>query len=62
MEIDGAALVGAFMEIERMMHSGETLTEMAVSDILTRFRSQQPGVLRRKVFETIGRATAPTAR
>ncbi len=52
MEIDGAALVGAFMEIERMMHSGETLTEMAVSDILTRFRSQQPGYFDES-FETI---------
>lgn len=52
MEIDGAALVGAFMEIERMIHSGETLTEMAVSDILTRFRSQQPGYFDES-FETI---------
>ncbi len=52
MEIDGAALVGTFMEIERMIHSGETLTEMAVSDILTRFRSQQPGYFDES-FETI---------
>lgn len=42
MEIDGAALVGAFMEIEKMMRQGEPLTELAVSGILTRFRSQQP--------------------
>lgn len=52
MEIDGAALVGAFMEIERMMSSGETLTELAVADILTRFRSQQPGYFDES-FETI---------
>ena len=42
MEIDGAALVGAFMEIEKMMRQGEPLTELALSGILTRFRSQQP--------------------
>ncbi len=42
MEIDGAALVGAFMEIEKMMRQGEPLTELAVSGILTHFRSQQP--------------------
>lgn len=52
MEIDGAALVGAFMEIERMMRDGETLTELAVSDILTRFRSQQPNYFDES-FETI---------
>lgn len=52
MELDGAALVGAFMEIERMMREGETLTELAVSDILTRFRSQQPNYFDES-FETI---------
>jgi Xaa-Pro aminopeptidase len=52
MEHDGAALVGAFMEMERMMAAGETLTELAVSDILTRFRSQQPNYFDES-FETI---------
>jgi Xaa-Pro aminopeptidase len=52
MEIDGAALVGAFMEIERMMTDGETLTELAISEILTRFRSQQPNYFDES-FETI---------
>ena len=52
MEIDGAALVGAFMEMERMMREGETLTELAVSEILTRFRSQQPNYFDES-FETI---------
>ncbi|MDE6528456.1 MAG: aminopeptidase P family protein, partial [Muribaculaceae bacterium] len=52
MEIDGAALTGAFMEIERMMRDGETLTELAVSEILTRFRSQQPNYFDES-FETI---------
>ena len=35
MEIDGAALVGAFMEIEKRMAEGTKLTEMNVADILT---------------------------
>lgn len=52
MEIDGAALVGAFMEIERTMRDGEPLTELAISDILTRFRSQQPNYFDES-FETI---------
>ncbi|MBD5224536.1 MAG: aminopeptidase P family protein [Bacteroidales bacterium] len=52
MEHDGAALVGAFMEIERMLNTGEELTELAVSDILTRFRSQQPYYFDES-FETI---------
>lgn len=40
------------MEIERMMKAGEELTELAVSDILTRFRSQQPYYFDES-FETI---------
>lgn len=52
MEHDGAALVAAFMEIERMMREGETLTELAVSEILTRYRSQQPHYFDES-FETI---------
>lgn len=52
MEIDGAALVRAFMEIERMMEAGEKLTEIAVAEILTRYRSQQPGYFDES-FETI---------
>jgi len=52
MEIDGAALVGAFMEIERMMKEEEPLTELAVSDILTHYRSQQPNYFDES-FETI---------
>ncbi len=52
MEIDGAALVGAFMEIEKMMRQGEPLTELAVSGILTRFRSQQPNYFDES-FDTI---------
>lgn len=52
MEIDGVALVGAFMEIERMMDAGEKLTEVGVAEILTRFRSQQPGYFDES-FETI---------
>lgn len=42
MEHDGAALVGAFMEIERRNSNGEPLTELEVADILTEYRSQQP--------------------
>ena len=52
MEHDGAALVAAFMEIERMMSEGETLTELAVSEILTRYRSRQPHYFDES-FETI---------
>lgn len=52
MEIDGVALVGAFMEIERKMAVGEKLTELAISDILTHYRSQQPGYFDES-FETI---------
>lgn len=52
MEHDGAALVAAFMEIERMMREGETLTELAVSEILTRYRSRQPHYFDES-FETI---------
>lgn len=52
MEHDGAALVAAFMEIERMMAQGEQLTELKISDILTRFRSQQPYYFDES-FETI---------
>lgn len=43
METDGVALVGAFMEIERRLQSGEELTELQVADILTEYRSKQPG-------------------
>lgn len=39
---DGCALVGAFMEIEKKVAAGERLTEMGISEILTRHRSQQP--------------------
>lgn len=42
MESDGAALVGAFMEIERRITTGESLTELDVADILTEYRSKQP--------------------
>lgn len=41
MEKDGAALVGAFMEIERRLRANERLTEIDVADILTEFRSRQ---------------------
>lgn len=41
MEKDGAALVGAFMEIEARLRDGIELTELDVADILTRYRSQQ---------------------
>lgn len=43
MEIDGAALVAAFMDIERMVAAGEPLTEIGVAELLTKYRSQQPG-------------------
>ncbi len=52
MEHDGAALVAAFMEMERMMKAGEKLTELAVAEILTRYRSQQPFYFDES-FETI---------
>lgn len=52
MEHDGAALVASFMEMERMMAQGEKLTELKVAEILTRFRSQQPGYFDES-FETI---------
>ncbi len=42
MERDGVALVKTFMEIERMLNAGETLTEIGVSDLATKFRRQQP--------------------
>ena len=42
MERDGAALVRAFMEIERIMAAGEPLTEIGVADILVKYRSAQP--------------------
>lgn len=42
MERDGAALVGAFMEIERRLADGTKTTEMDVAEILTRHRSKQP--------------------
>lgn len=41
MEKDGVALVGAFMEIERRLREGEELTEIAVAEILTEYRSKQ---------------------
>lgn len=42
MENDGAALVGAFMEIERRLRTGEPLTEMDVDALLIEYRSKQP--------------------
>ncbi len=60
MEIDGAALVGAFMEIEKMMRQGEPLTELAVSGILTHFRSQQPDYFDES-FDTIAGYGPPGA-
>lgn len=52
MENDGAALVGAFMEIEERMAKGIKLTELDVADILTKYRSQQPGYFEPS-FDTI---------
>lgn len=52
MENDGAALVGAFMEIEERMAKGIPLTELDVADILTKYRSQQPGYFEPS-FDTI---------
>lgn len=37
---DGVAMVYSLMEIERMVGSGETLTEIGVADILTKYRSR----------------------
>lgn len=42
MRKDGAALVGAFREIETKVASGTTVTELDVAEILTRHRSMQP--------------------
>ncbi|MDE6284070.1 MAG: aminopeptidase P family protein [Muribaculaceae bacterium] len=52
MEKDGVALVGAFMEIERRLATGEPLTELDVADILTEYRSQQELYIDES-FETI---------
>ena len=52
MENDGAALVGAFMEIEERMAKGIRLTELDVADIITKYRSQQPGYFEPS-FDTI---------
>ena len=52
MEKDGAALVGAFMEIERRLKEGVTLTEIDVADILTEHRSKQD-LYAGESFETI---------
>lgn len=40
MERDGVAMVKALMEIERMMQTGEKLTEMGIAALLTRLRSE----------------------
>lgn len=42
MRKDGAALVGAFREIETKVSGGKTVTELDVAEILTRHRSAQP--------------------
>ncbi|MDE5745164.1 MAG: aminopeptidase P family protein [Paramuribaculum sp.] len=42
MERDGVALVKSFMEIEKALATGITITEMDVADILTKHRSAQP--------------------
>lgn len=52
MQHDGAALVAAFMEIERRMAQNITTTEIDIAEILTRFRSQQPDYFDES-FETI---------
>ncbi|MDE6266573.1 MAG: aminopeptidase P family protein [Muribaculaceae bacterium] len=49
---DGAALVGAFREIEERVASGVTTTELDVADILTKHRSKQP-LYFDESFETI---------
>lgn len=53
MELDGAALVGAFMEMESMVRTGSApLTEVGIAEILTRHRSAQPNYFDDS-FETI---------
>lgn len=42
MRKDGAALVGAFREIETKVAEGKTVTELDVAEILTRHRAKQP--------------------
>jgi Xaa-Pro aminopeptidase len=42
MERDGAALVKTFMEIERALAAGETVTEIDVAKLATKFRSESP--------------------
>lgn len=42
MERDGAALVRAFMELEQLMDSGATVTELDVDALLLKYRSQSP--------------------
>lgn len=42
MERDGAALVGAFMEIEKRIAEGTPTTELDVAAILVKYRSRQP--------------------
>lgn len=49
---DGAALVGAFREIEERVAAGVPTTELDVSDILTKYRSRQP-LYFDESFETI---------
>lgn len=49
---DGAALVGAFREIEERVAAGVKTTELDVSDILTKYRSRQP-LYFDESFETI---------
>ncbi len=39
---DGVALVKGFMEIERKLNAGETLTEIEVGKMLTTFRAESP--------------------
>ena len=39
---DGVALVNAFMEIERRLAQGDTMTELEVCRVITRHRSLQP--------------------
>lgn len=49
---DGAALVGAFREIEERVAAGVKTTELDVADILTKYRSRQP-LYFDESFETI---------
>ena len=58
MENDGAALVGAFMEIEERMAKGIPLTELDVADILTNTARSSPVISSRRL--TPSPATAPT--